>query len=63
MHGKLLDLRDELIEGVGVVVWGKERLWMRWYLPGLPDFGTRDKGKDWNGPISVSSSSHENRPI
>ena len=46
MHGKSLDLRDELIKGVGVFVWGKERFWMRWYLPGLLDFGTRDKGKD-----------------
>ena len=59
VHGKSSDLRVELIEGVGVFMCGKERFWMRRYLPGFPDFGTRDRGEDWNGPISISSSSRE----
>lgn len=36
---------------------------MRRYLPGFPDFGTRDKGEDWNGPILCSRSLQENGPI
>jgi hypothetical protein len=36
---------------------------MRWYLPGFPDLGTRDKGEDWKCPISSSSSVHEKGPM
>ena len=46
VHGNSSELREELMDGVGVLLWGKERFWISRYLPGFPDLGTRDRGDD-----------------
>src|SRR5579872_4171799 len=62
VQGKSSEFRCELMEGVGVLECGKDRFWIRRYLPGLPVFGTKDSGEDWNGPISHSRLSFVNGP-
>ena len=63
VQGKSSEFSWELIEGMGRLVWGYERFWMRRYLPGFPALGTSERGEDWNGLISIPSSSCENGPM
>lgn len=50
------------MEGVGEGFRGKDRFWMRWYLLGLPGFGTRERGDVWKGPRLASISDRVKGP-
>ena len=62
VQGKSSEFRCALMDGVGRFVCGCERFWIRRNLPGFPDLGTSESGEDWNGPISLSSSSFVKGP-
>jgi hypothetical protein len=60
VHGYKFESIEELIEEIpkdGFGLRGKERFWMSLYLPGLPGFGTMERGEVWKGPMSSSTSS------
>ena len=64
VHGYMSASMELLMEATsGVGVRGKEKLWTARYLPGFPALGTHERGDDWKGPISASTSCRVHGPM